>query len=213
MRITENGKVKAAVAVVVVAVLTVAIGVAVSAHMATRQGQGGGQDPAGQGVRHGAGMMGQGMMGPGPGMRGGPGGGPLGMIGPELRALDLTDAQHQQVRQILAAHQDEIKSIGDRMTTARRALNDAITADTFDEGAIRAKAAEVSAVDADRAVLHARVHAAVFAVLTPDQVKKAKELRGQMENRMKEGPRHMRQHGDQTAEPRVEEGISLPETV
>lgn len=213
MRITENGKVKSVVAVAAVAVLTGAIGVAVSAHMATRQNQSAGQNPAGQIQRHGAGMMGQGMMGPGQGMRGRPGGGPFGMIGPELRALDLADAQHQQVQQIVTAHQGEITAISDRMMAARKALNDAITADTFDEGAIRAKAAEVSAVDADMAVLHAKVHAAVFAVLTPEQVKKAKELRGQMENRMKEGPRHMRQHGGQATEPRAEDDISLPETV
>jgi hypothetical protein len=47
-------------------------------------------------------------------------------------------------------------------------------------------------------------------------VKKAKELRNEMENRMKEGRgrgRGMRPHPMPPPEPRVEGDISLPETV
>jgi Spy/CpxP family protein refolding chaperone len=135
------------------------------------------------------------------------------MMGPALRALDLTDAQHQQVRAIFESHKDELKAIGDRMQTARKALHDAITADAVDETAIRTKAADVAVVDADAAVLHAKMHAAVIAVLTPEQQQKEKELRGTMENRMKGGRERIRQHIEQRLEPRSEQPPSEPETV
>jgi len=206
MRIMDGRILKGIVAMVGAAVVMAAIGVVVSAQMGPRRGMGAGQGPGGPG--------GAGMMGPGPGMRGGgPGGGPFGMIGPELRMLDLTDAQHQQVRAILDSHKDELKATGDRMQTARKTLHDAITADVVDETAIRTKAADVALVDADAAVLHAKMHAAVFAVLTPEQQQKAKELRGTMENRMKGGRERIRQHIEQRFEPRSEQSPGEPETV
>jgi len=87
----------------------------------------------------------------------------------------------------MESHRDDQKAIGDRMQKARKALHDAIAADTFDEAAIRSAAAEVGAVEADAAVLQARIHTEVVALLTPEQVKKAKELRTEMENRVKDG--------------------------
>ena len=199
-----------------VAAITAAIGFATTVQLAARNNQGGGQEPAAQAGRRGPGMMGQGMMGPGgPGMRGGPGG-RFGMFGLPLRELDLTDAQHQQVRTVMESHRDAQKDIGDRMMTARKALQEAIAAETFSEEAIRAAAGAVGAVEADAAVLQAKVRAEIFAILTPEQVKKAKELRSEVENRMKEGRgRGMRQHPypDPRPEPRADDEISYPETV
>ena len=199
-----------------VAVITAAIGFATTVQLAARNTQGGGQDPAVQGGGRGQGMMGRGMMGPGgPGMRGGPGG-PGGMFGLPLRALELTDAQREQVKAIMESHRDAQKAAGDKMMEARKALHDAIAADAFDEAAIRAAAGAVAALDADAAVQQARIRAEIFAILTPEQVKKAKELRTGMENRMKEGRgrgRGMRPHPMPTPEPRAEGDISLPETV
>jgi len=133
-------------------------------------------------------MMGRGMgMRGGPGGPGGPGGGPLGFLGPGARELNLTDAQREQIRTAVQAHQDEMKAIQERVAAARRALDSAVTGDAFDENAIRAAAGELAAAEADGAVLRARVHQAAFAVLTPEQKQKAKELKLQMEQRMKDG--------------------------
>ena len=203
-----------------VAVITAAIGFATTVQLAARGDQGAGQDPAAQSGRRGFGMMGQGMMGPGgPGMRGGPGG-RGGMFGLPMRGLDLTDAQREQVRAIMESHRDQQKAIGDRMQAARKALRAAIEAETADEVAIRAAAAEIGAIEADAAVLQAKIRGEVFGLLTPEQVKKAKELRSGMENRMKDGRgqgRGMRQHPgprpEARPEPRVEGDISFPETV
>ena len=200
-----------------VSVITAAIGFATTVQLAARNGQGGAQqDPAAQGGRRGAGMTGQGMMGPGgSGMRGGPGG-RGGMFGLPMRELNLTDAQREQVRTIMESHRDQQKAIGDRMQAARKALRAAIEAETADEGAIRAAAADIGAIEADAAVLQAKIRGEVFGLLTPEQVKKAKELRTGMENRIKAGRgqgRGMRPHPEPRHEPRAEGDVDLPETV
>jgi Spy/CpxP family protein refolding chaperone len=211
----KNSNVRGILVLAGVAVITAAIGFATTAQLAAGQRQGAGQPPAAQAGERGPGM-GRGMMGPGgPGMRGGPGG-PFGMAGLPLRELGLTDAQLQQVRTIMESHRDDQKAIGDRMRDARKALQDAIEADPLNEGAIRDAAAAVGAIDADAAVLQAKLRAEVFALLTPEQVKKAKELRSEMENRMKDGRgrgRGMRPHPAPLPEPHAEGDISLPETV
>ncbi len=197
-----------------VAVLTAAVGFVTTVQLSARAEQAAGQEPAAQGERRGPGPMGRGMMGPGGhGFRGGPGG-PFGPGGLALRGLDLTDAQREQVKAIMESHRDEQKAIGDRTQAARKALHEAIAADAFDETAVRAKAAEIGAVEADAAVLQARIKSEIFAILTPEQVKKAKELRSQMENRMKDGRgRGMRPHPRPEPEPRAEDDLNLPETV
>ena len=104
--------------------------------------------------------------GPG-GFFGGPGGfGRGGFGGPMalLRQLDLTDEQ---------------RAIGERVMAAHRAQEDAVTAPQFDEQVIRTKSAELAAVEADAAVLQAKVHSEVFALLTPEQQAKAAELKAQ----------------------------------
>ena len=115
--------------------------------------------------------------GPGRG-RGGPGG-PGGLLaGLPLRELNLTDAQREQVRQIVESRQQETRAIGERAMAAREALRTATTSPSFDEGLVRAKAAEVAAIDADMAVARARIFADVFQILTPEQQAKVKELSG-----------------------------------
>jgi protein CpxP len=102
--------------------------------------------------------------------------GPLG--GLPLRELNLTDPQREQVRQILDSRQQETQAIGERAMAAREALHAATTSPSFDEGLIRARAAELAAIEADMAVSRARVFADVFQILTPEQQAKAKELSG-----------------------------------
>lgn len=135
----------------------------------TAQGPGGGQPPFG---RRG-----------GPGGPGGRMGGPGGAIGIPLDRLNLTDAQRDQVKSVVDSHEAELRPLGEKTMTARRALEQAVTADTIDEGAIRAKAADVASVESDMAVARARVHADVLQVLTSDQRATLKELQAEMEKR------------------------------
>lgn len=139
----------------------------------------------------------QGPGGPGGmvGRRGGPGGpGGQGGIVPGLRGLDLTDAQREQVKATMAAHMATFEAQRDKLRAAHKALNDAVTAGTFDEATVRQKAADLAVIDADAAVLRAKVHSEVWALLTPEQQAKAKALQtarperaGQMRERFEAG--------------------------
>ena len=131
-----------------------------------------GQPPAGRG--------GRGPGGPG-GRMGGPGG-PM-AIGIPLNRLDLTDAQRDQVKSVMDSHQTELRPLGEKAMTARRALERAVTSDTVDEGTIRARAADLAAFESDVAVVRARVHADVLQILTPAQRSTLKELQAEREKR------------------------------
>lgn len=162
------------------ALAAVALTLAGAAHAAGQgavapQGPGVGPGPGGGGPGGPGGFMGRGRRG-GPGM-GGPG--PLMM----LRHLDLTDAQETRVREILDSHRDEQQAIGDKAFAARGALDAAVTADVFDESAVRTRAAEVAAIDADMAVARARIYADVFQILTPEQQALAKKRQAEMKQR------------------------------
>lgn len=127
----------------------------------------------------------QGPMGPGGFMgRRGPGGpgGPLGLL-PGLRALNLSDSQREQLKATMDAHRAAFEQQAGKQRAARKALHDAITAETFDEAAVRQKAADLAVVEADGAVLRAKVHSEAWALLTPEQKQKANELKAQAELR------------------------------
>ena len=130
----------------------------------TAQGPGGDR---GRGAHRGGAAM---------GMRGG-------LHGLPLRGLDLNDAQREQVRAIVAARQAELQAIGQRMRTARDAQRLAVTRVPVDENEIRARVTELAAVQADAAILRARIHEQVQQVLTPEQQEKAKALQAERQSR------------------------------
>jgi Spy/CpxP family protein refolding chaperone len=131
----------------------------------------------------------------GPGPRGRMGRmGPMGPMGMEFgfRQLGLTDDQRQQVRTIMDRHREDFRSLGERMRTAREAVHAAVTSESPDESAIRTASAALADVQADGAVLRAKVHQEVWAVLTPEQREKAKSLRAEREQRWKERQERVR---------------------
>jgi Spy/CpxP family protein refolding chaperone len=91
--------------------------------------------------------------------------------------LNLSDDQRQEIRSIMDQHRTERQTVMQRLREARRAQADAVQAVPADEAAIRARSAEVAKAETDAALLRAKVHTAIFNVLTPDQQAKAKELR------------------------------------
>jgi Spy/CpxP family protein refolding chaperone len=125
------------------------------------------------------------------GRRGGPGMGPggPGLLGPALRRLELTEDQRSRVRQITESHRDEQRAIGDRARKAHEALREVTESPTFDESAVRARAADVASVEADMAVARARLYNEVYQILTPEQQTTLKTLqaeRGQRQERVRE---------------------------
>lgn len=108
-----------------------------------------------------------------------------------LGRLNLSDAQREQVKQIVDSHKDDQKALGDRARAAREALELAATADSFDEGTLRARAADVAAVEADMVVMGGRIYAEVFQILTVDQQSQLKKMQADMrerQKRMRPGP-------------------------
>ena len=119
---------------------------------------------------------------------GGPGG-PGGFGLPGLRELDLSDAQKEQIKTIQQSHRDEVQQIGERTRTAQRAIDQAANGTSVDEATIRSQSTALAAAIADGAILRAKVNAEIFNVLTAEQQQKLTELRAQMAERMKNGPR------------------------
>lgn len=111
---------------------------------------------------------------------GGPG------IGVPLAALNLSDAQREQVRQLTRQHQEQTRTLVERMRTAQAARQQAVETLPVDEGRIRAVMQDLAAVEADLAVERARLRSEIFAILTPGQQAQAQELRAQRQTRMQE---------------------------
>lgn len=107
-----------------------------------------------------------------------------GGAGLPLFALNLTDEQRTQVKGVYEQHRAEMQKAGERVRAAFRAQHEAASALPVDENAIRAKSSELAAAQADAAIVRARIHTAVYQVLTPEQQQKAQELRTQRQERM-----------------------------
>jgi protein CpxP len=128
--------------------------------------------------------MGRGRGGPGFGRFGGPGGrgGPLGELG-IINRLNLTEDQRNQVRQLMESRQEETRALAEKLRSAHEGLQAAVTANSFDEGTIRARSADVASAEADMAVARGRLHADVLQILTAEQRTRLNQLQAQMKER------------------------------
>ena len=97
----------------------------------------------------------------------------------DFRQLGLSDDQRSQIRSAMTAHRDEFKALSDRSRTAHQAQQAAMEQVPVNEQQVRAAATEVASVEADMAVLRARVHEQVYSILTPDQQTQLKALKDQ----------------------------------
>jgi protein CpxP len=131
------------------------------------------------------------------GPRGGFGRMAPGAAGLPLRQLDLTDAQREQVRGIVTARSAEVKTIHERLRTARTAQHAAVTRVPVDENEVRARVTETAAIEADLAVIRARVHEQIYQVLTPEQQQKAKTLQAERQKRHAERRERAKQRREQ----------------
>jgi Spy/CpxP family protein refolding chaperone len=86
--------------------------------------------------------------------------------------LNLTDAQAQQIKQVLDSRQVQMTAQGEALKTARGALRQAVAATPFNEAAIRSAATAIGQAEGDAAVLRAQVHAQILPLLNADQQQK-----------------------------------------
>jgi Spy/CpxP family protein refolding chaperone len=105
---------------------------------------------------------------------------------PGLAALDLTEAQREQVREVMQGHRDQMREAGTQLREAHAAQRAAVETVPVNEGLVRSTSQSLAAAQTEMAVLQARVHSAIWSVLTPEQQQKAKELKTKREARMKE---------------------------
>ena len=133
--------------------------------------------------------------GPGGHRPGGPGG-PGGVSLP-LQQLDLTEDQRTRVRDVMERYQPELQGVGERLRAAMDAQRTAIEMVPTDEGLVRSASDVAAPVQSDMAVLRARIHGEVFAVLTPEQQAKAGEVAAQREARMEQRAAQMQNRRQQ----------------
>jgi len=94
------------------------------------------------------------------------------MVDHMAQRLNLTDAQTQQVKQILDGRQAQMTSQFQALKSARQALHQATMAAPVNEGAIRNAAQALAQEEGDAALLHAQIHAQIIPLLSSDQQQK-----------------------------------------
>jgi periplasmic protein CpxP/Spy len=113
--------------------------------------------------------------------------GPMGMLGPVLARLNLTDAQRDQLKGILQAHADEFKALGQQAATARQVLEQAILLDPVSDAAVQSASAGVAGVESQIAVAAAHVRAEVFQILSDAQKTEVKNFIAARDKRFARG--------------------------
>ncbi len=112
---------------------------------------------------------------------GGPGGhhGGGGAFGwPILRAVGLSDDQKAQIRQIYTAHRPQLQALGQQMRAARQQLGDKLYSATPPSAA---DLASITQLRDQMAQERLAIALTIRAVLTPDQLTKAAQIRQQMQ--------------------------------
>ncbi len=114
------------------------------------------------------------------GMHGGPGKRHGDMLEHMSQALNLTDAQKQQVKAIMDSTEAAAEANHTKVEEIHKQLHAGVVSGQFDETQVRALANQKAQLDADMMVEHFRAMSKVFAILTPEQRAKAEELHKQM---------------------------------
>lgn len=121
-------------------------------------------------------------MGQGEKMRGG---GPEEMIEHISRALNLTDAQKEQMKAILESQKATEEARHAKLEEIHKQLDAATAKGQFDEATVRPLANQQAQLNADQMVDHFRLHAQMYGLLTAEQKTKADEMM-----KMHGGPGH-----------------------
>ena len=131
--------------------------------------------------------------GPGAGRRGGPDGsgrlggpgrgGPGGPGGLPLQALNLTEAQQDQVKQLVQQFRAQNQNVGEQLRRAMEAQRKAVETIPVDEGLIRSTTQALVEAQTEMAIQQARLQGEIFALLTPDQQAQARKLQAERNQR------------------------------
>src|SRR4030095_5331641 len=86
--------------------------------------------------------------------------------------LALSDLQKAEVKRVVRSHGEEILSQIQSQIDMREALGEVIMAGTVDEGLIRQRAEALGKVEAEGALLRARIHSEIWPILNDEQREK-----------------------------------------
>jgi periplasmic protein CpxP/Spy len=100
------------------------------------------------------------------------------------KALNLTDAQRQQLHQMLQSDHSANKGLMLNLLNAQKALHDAIVKNPNDEATIRSLAATVGNAKTELTVQRAKIRSQIVGVLTPDQKQKLAQLDQKRDSRL-----------------------------
>lgn len=120
----------------------------------------------------------------GPRARFGRAGGPGGDL--PLRALGLTEAQRQQVRDIHERHRANLQTAGQQLRQAFAAQRTAVETTPVDEGQIRSTTEALASAQTAVAIERAQIRSEVIGILTPEQQTKLQQIRAEREARAKQ---------------------------
>lgn len=94
-----------------------------------------------------------------------------------MQELGLSTAQVQQIRQINQSQKPRLEFAQRKFRQARKALDEAIYAEEFDENDVQAKNKEVQIAQAAITRIKTETEVSIRKVLTPEQLVKFRELR------------------------------------
>jgi len=111
-------------------------------------------------------------------------GGPGGDFHHMLKQLDLTSAQHDQVKAIWAKEKPTLKPLMQQMRQNHSAMSALEASGPFDEAKTRALATQNSQTMIELQVEHARIKSEIMQILTADQKAKLAQIEANRETRM-----------------------------
>ena len=103
-----------------------------------------------------------------------------------IAALELTEDQKLQIKEILIAHKSAIQPVRKQLIMERRALRDLIQSESSSNDAIKAQVLTVSTIAAEMAVQRAQIYREVRPILTKEQIQKFMDLQNARDLRMDE---------------------------
>ena len=103
-----------------------------------------------------------------------------------FRALNLTDEQKAQVKQIMESSKTTVQPLREQMKANRQKLAQLSENGNFDAAQVQAIAAQQGNLSAQLIVEKEKVKAQMFQILTDEQKAKAAEMKAQMKQRFEQ---------------------------
>ena len=104
----------------------------------------------------------------------------------EMRELNLTEQQREQIRTLMQQSRETLRPRMDALAAERKKLREIMDTDPVNPGAITAQTQRVAQLEAELNVARAQERAKVEAVLTPEQRAKWREMREQRREKAEE---------------------------